>query len=98
MSFDAPHKGKMFNQGYDPPLRLGASPAAPVVQRNEIKMKNACKVIICLLLTVSVCHGSGITRKINHTVEPRDDGGYTLTFSGIIQSLMPITPEAFFPE
>lgn len=51
-----------------------------------------------MLLLVSVCHGSGITRKINHKAEPRDDGGYTLTLGGTIQSLMPITPEGFFPE
>lgn len=53
---------------------------------------------MCLLLTVSVCHGEGITRKINHKTEPRDDGGYTVTLSGTIQSLMPITAEGFFPK
>ncbi|MBT0652714.1 hypothetical protein [Geomobilimonas luticola] len=61
-------------------------------------MKSAWKIITCLLLTVSVCHGEGITRKINHKTEARYDGGYNLTLGGTIQSLMPITAEGFFPK
>ena len=61
-------------------------------------MNPAWKIITCLLLTVSVCHGEGITRKVSHKAEPRDDGGYTLTLSGTIQSLVPITAEGFFPK
>ena len=61
-------------------------------------MKTAWKIITCLLLTVSVCNGEGITRKINHKTKVRDDGGFSLTLDGTIQSLMPITAEGFFPK
>jgi len=61
-------------------------------------MKSVWKIITCLLITVSVCHGEGFTRKINHNAEARDDGGYNLTLDGTIQSLMPITAEGFFPK
>jgi len=59
------------------------------------------KLIVFILFLSAVLSSSCAHRGIanfDHTVQNRNDGGYTLSIQGTIRALAPITPEGFFPK
>jgi len=61
-------------------------------------MKLIQRLIAFSLLLLTSCVNFGTSKNIDHKVKERSDGGYTVTLSGTIRHLTPITPEGAFPK
>ena len=55
-------------------------------------------LIIAIFICLNSCVSFGTVQHLNHKIEKRDDGGYTLIIDGDIQHMRPITAEGFFPK
>jgi len=62
-----------------------------------MKMKTSI-LIIAICICLSCCFSCGTIQQLNHKIEKRNDGGYTLIINGDIQHMSPITAEGFFPK
>lgn len=60
------------------------------------------KITTCLLVLIAICTpcyaGVPISKDIKHQIQKRLDGGYTITLTGSIRHLSPITAEGAFPK
>jgi hypothetical protein len=62
-------------------------------------MKNRTSIlIIAIVICLNGCVSFGTIQHLNHKIEKRDDGGYTLIIDGDIQHMRPITAEGSFPK
>ena len=61
-------------------------------------MKFKTALIVFLLFACTSCINFGTYKDIKHEVKKRPDGGYTITLSGTIRYLSPITAEGVFPK
>jgi hypothetical protein len=62
-------------------------------------MKAAIKIsILAILICINGCVSFGTKQQINHRVEKRNDGGYTLKITGNITQMNPANAEGSLPR